>query len=324
MTLSPVDNIGEAGLQPGPGCLPEIWRIPQCPFSIECPPALLEQIRIEVQCARNFPRGKRETGGVLFGVPEPDRVRILACRPIDCEHAIGSGFVLSEKDQQRLAQLISAPATGLELAGLQVVGWYHSHIRSGIFLSELDRQIHARHFGAPYQIALVIHPSSDGPVRAGFFFREESGNMRTEACYQEFTIDAPAMERAVRPDAPSEKARPRRPASEGPAAKPQSQTTCPRCGSRQVRRSRRTGPFERLCGLFGFYPYRCYECLSRSFVKTAELLERTPHSRKRPEESRRARVRTRREVLLWGGGLIGFLAILAYLIRDTGSGPDQP
>jgi type II secretory pathway component PulM len=60
-------------------------------------------------------------------------------------------------------------------------------------------------------------------------------------------------------------------------------------------------------------------------LKTSSLLERARTSRrKRPEERRRARERTRREILLWGGGILGFLAILYYLIRDSGPKPDQP
>ena len=46
--------------------------------------------------------------------------------------------------------------------------------------------------------------------------------------------------------------------------------------------------------------------------------------RKRPEERKRARQRTRREMLLWGGGIFGFLAILYYIVRDTGPKPDAP
>jgi hypothetical protein len=46
-----------------------------------------------------------------------------------------------------------------------------------------------------------------------------------------------------------------------------------------------------------------------------------------PETAGRAqksRQRTRWEMLLWGGGVFGFLAILYYLIRDTGPKPDAP
>ena len=212
--------------------------------------------------------------------------------------------------------------------GLQVLGWYHSHIRSRIFLSERDRQIHSRHFAAPYQIALVIRPQSERPTRAGFFFREASGETRTESSYEEFTIETPPpaapqpKPAAVSRQAPAHK---RTPSPAKPEPQP-TETICPKCGSQHLRRSRRTGPIERLRGVFGFHPYRCHECLSRSFLKTSpDLLERArATSRKRPEERKRARLRARREILLWGGGILGFLAILYYMIRDTGPKPDAP
>lgn len=301
------------------------WRISQCPFSIEYPSALFEQIHNEVERARTSTRGGQEVGGVLFGIPEPERVRIVSHRPIDCEHAMGPGFVLSEEDQKRLEQLILAPASDPQLNGLQALGWYHSHITSRIFLSELDRKIQERHFGAACQIALVIRPSSDQPMRAAFFFRESTGEMHTDSGYEEFTIEAPATLPEIRPPAPPEEKRSRWQVSTAPTVRPHGVPICPRCGSKYVRRSRRSGLIEAVRGLAGFYPYRCHECLSRSFLKNYRLLEHVRSSpRKRPEERRRSLIRTRREVLLWGGGILGFLAILVYLIRDTGSGPEQP
>src|ERR1022692_2766231 len=38
------------------------------------------------------------------------------------------------------------PLQDPELNGLQALGWYHSHLRSKIFLSERDRPIHFSHF----------------------------------------------------------------------------------------------------------------------------------------------------------------------------------
>jgi proteasome lid subunit RPN8/RPN11 len=303
------------------------WRIPQCPFLMECSVDAIEQIRLEVESARNLPGGERETGGVLFGIHEPGRIRILACKPLPCEHAMGPGFVLSENDEKQLAQLILAPATDAGLNGLQALGWYHSHIRSKIFLSERDMQIHSRYFDAPYQVALVVHPRSGGPVRAGFFFREASGEMRTESSYEEFTIETPLPAAPeIRQAAVSKQVRSHRrgPSPAQPAQ--QAEAICPKCGSPHLRRSRTNGPIEQLRGFFGSQPYRCHECLSRSFLKTSpDFLERARASRRRrPEERKRAWQRTRREMLLWGGGILGFLAILYYLIRDTGPKQDAP
>jgi proteasome lid subunit RPN8/RPN11 len=327
MLFTRMDDISEERWRTGRGTNLKNWRISQCPFLMECSSPVLDQIRREVETGRNLPGGERETGGVLFGIQEPCRIWILASKPLQCEHAMGPGFVLSEKDEKRLVHLISAPATDPELNGLQALGWYHSHLRSRIFLSERDRQIHSRYFAAPYQIALVVHPESERPTRAGFFFREASGEMRTESSYEEFTIETPPPAAPeLKPAVVSKRAPSHRRTSSPAKTEPQREAICPRCGSKHVRRSRRTGPIERFREVFGYYPYRCHECLSRSFLKTSsDLLERARSSpRKRPEERKRAQQRTRRELLLWGGGILGFLAILHYLIRDTGPKPDAP
>ncbi|MDQ2807649.1 MAG: hypothetical protein M3Z04_12185, partial [Chloroflexota bacterium] len=39
-----------------------------------------------------------------------------------------------------------------------VVGWYHSHPNIGVFLSAVDLNTQATHFGVPWQIAIVIDP----------------------------------------------------------------------------------------------------------------------------------------------------------------------
>jgi proteasome lid subunit RPN8/RPN11 len=323
-----LNRVGEISEQTGPAANLKTWHVPQCPFLMECSSTVLGQIRQEVEAASNSRRGEREIGGVLFGTLASGHIRILAAKPIQCEHAMGPGFVLSEKDETRLTQLISNSTSDPKLNGLETLGWYHSHIRSRIFLSERDVAIHFRHFAAPYQVALVVHPESARPIRAGFFFREASGEMRTESSYEEFTIETPtlAAPEPPRPAAPSKPA----PSHHRTPAKPEQQQAealiCRKCGSKHLRRSRRTGSIERLRGVFGFHPYRCHECLSRSFLKTSPDLFELARSgrRKRPEERKRARQRTRREVLLWGGGILGFLAILYYMIRDTGPKPDAP
>src|SRR5256885_2211359 len=147
-----------------------IFRLPKCSFSIECSSALLEQIRREVDYGLYFPRRERESGGVLFGRTEPDRIQIVAYRPLHCEHAMGPGFVLSQNDEKSLVELISSSRTHCELNELQALGWYHSHIYGKVSLSERDLQIHSRFFAAPFQVALVLRLSSERATRAGWFF----------------------------------------------------------------------------------------------------------------------------------------------------------
>ncbi len=323
MFLPTVDDIGLEAQENG-GL--KSWRIGQCAFLLQCSPAVLHDIRAQVERGRALPHGGREVGGVLFGVQQQGRLCLLAARPLACEHAFGPGFVLSEKDEERLRHLLAAPSADPGLNGLQALGWYHSHLRSKIFLSDRDRQVQARYFPGAAQVALVVHPRSDGVVRAGFFFEEPSGAMRTEAAYEEFTIDAPAPKAAPAKAAPpARRPQPRETAPPEDSHETEGhETVCPKCHSAELKRSRRTGPVERLYGAFGYYPYRCQECLSRSFVKIDTGLLRRAGRKKRPEERHRARLRHRREFLLWGGGIVGFLAILYYVVRDTGPKQEQP
>ncbi|MDH5506199.1 MAG: Mov34/MPN/PAD-1 family protein [Anaerolineae bacterium] len=54
----------------------------------------------------------------------------------------------------------------------ELVGWYHTHPRMGVFLSEYDTWLHANFFPEIWQVALVIEPHA---VTGGFFIRGVNG-----------------------------------------------------------------------------------------------------------------------------------------------------
>jgi proteasome lid subunit RPN8/RPN11 len=54
----------------------------------------------------------------------------------------------------------------------ELVGWYHTHPRMGIFLSDYDLWLHSNFFPDPHQVALVIEPHS---ATGGFFIRQKDG-----------------------------------------------------------------------------------------------------------------------------------------------------
>jgi proteasome lid subunit RPN8/RPN11 len=165
----------------------ETWGAPQCPFAIEYSRRVLDDIRLAVVDAFfSLPRGGAEIGGVLLGRFDAGRVTVLDYRPLDCEHALGPSFALSLNDQARLEELLER----CNEPNLRPVGWYHSHTRSEIFLSDADVEIHKRYFPEPWQIALVLRPSTMDPTRAGFFFREPDGSISCKASYQEFALQA--------------------------------------------------------------------------------------------------------------------------------------
>jgi hypothetical protein len=75
----------------------------------------------------------------------------------------------------------------------KVAGWYHSHTRSEIFLSEADLDLHQRFFPELWQVALVMKPHSFQTMRMGFFFRERDGSIHGSGAYQEIVLEASAM-----------------------------------------------------------------------------------------------------------------------------------
>ncbi len=169
------------------------WTTPQCPFTIEYSPRVLDDIRLAVVDAFfSLPRGGAEIGGILLGSHAGARLRISDYRPLECEHAFGPGFTLSDRDRNLLTHLLAGSKTG----DVVPVGWYHSHTRSEIFLSEADLEIHNTYFPEPWQVALVIKPHTFHPARAGFFFRERGGSIHAAESYREFQLQPLPMREA--------------------------------------------------------------------------------------------------------------------------------
>jgi proteasome lid subunit RPN8/RPN11 len=56
----------------------------------------------------------------------------------------------------------------------RIVGWFHTHPKMGVFLSDYDIWLHRHFFPEPWQVALVIEPCSQ---IGGFFVRTEEGRL---------------------------------------------------------------------------------------------------------------------------------------------------
>ena len=65
----------------------------------------------------------------------------MAIRPAACEHAGGPTFRLSERDRAALHEQIRQDQDDPRLEGLVCVGWYVSHTRTEIALTESDQEI---------------------------------------------------------------------------------------------------------------------------------------------------------------------------------------
>ncbi len=165
------------------------WNVAESPIEIEYSLVVIEEIRHEVaEGFQRLSRGGIEVGGVLYGTREGRTVRVLAMRPIACEHARGPAFLLSDKDRIALNDQLTRDSEDSQLEGLISVGWFLSHTRSEIALTESDLEIYTIFFPAPWQVSLVIRPGRGGSMRAGFFVREADGTVKSENSYLEFNF----------------------------------------------------------------------------------------------------------------------------------------
>ncbi len=165
------------------------WSVPECPFSIETSARVLDDIRLTVMDAFfSLPRGGAEIGGILLGTFHNGRLVITDYAGLDCEHAYGPSFTLSPPDEERLTRLLAAHRN--DPGGARPVGWYHSHTRSEIFLSDADLKIHQTYFPESWQVALVMKPHTLQPARIGYFFRQADGSVHAAASYREDLLEA--------------------------------------------------------------------------------------------------------------------------------------
>lgn len=180
------------------------WSVPESPVSIEYSLVVIEEIRHEVaEGFQKLSRGGLEVGGILYGTRDGRTVRILAMRPMECEHARGPAFLLSDNDQAKLASQLAAEDPRLE--GFIPVGWFLSHTRSEIALSDSDLELYSAYFPSPWQVTLVIRPGRGGSMRAGYFVREADGTVKSERSYLEFNFPdrlAGVLDRTPRAERP--------------------------------------------------------------------------------------------------------------------------
>lgn len=166
-----------------------LWTVAEYPYAVECQWSLLEELNGLVQDGfRKLSRGGVEVGGLLYGRRSENLVRILAWRPIECEHSRGPGFILSNNDKQSLVRQIEESERDPNLQVLEPIGWFVSHTRASVSMTEDDLEIFNRFFPEPWQITLVVHPVKGGPSQAGFFQREMDGGVQRDKCYREFPI----------------------------------------------------------------------------------------------------------------------------------------
>jgi hypothetical protein len=133
-----------------------------------------------------------EIAGLLFGRRTGQTVYIAAHRAIECEHALGPSFTMSQKDTERLQSLLGETGSDPELAGLENVGWYVSHTRRPFKLVPGDLEIVDRFFPEPLKLTAIVQPAATGKARFSWFARTEDGSLDSTLPVDDFTISPPA------------------------------------------------------------------------------------------------------------------------------------
>lgn len=134
-------------------------------ISSEAHDTVWEHARKSVTSARKEGSEIVEVGGILIGDVYKDR---------EGPFLEVSAAIVGEHTKNQGAQMTFTTETWAHVnrvkderyPGARVVGWYHTHPRFGIFLSEMDRFIHESHFPQPWTTALVVDPVQD---LEGFF-----------------------------------------------------------------------------------------------------------------------------------------------------------
>jgi proteasome lid subunit RPN8/RPN11 len=149
---------------------------PGSPLRVEYSRAAMEAIRERArEGLMAAPRVGVGVGGLLLGVREGERTRIVDSMEIPCCHSGGPSFKLTAEEMQQAREMMAEAGEITLKTRVTVVGWYCSKTRGDAVLNEFDQQFHDELFPDAWQIALVLRPSAAEPMRAVFYFRDGMG-----------------------------------------------------------------------------------------------------------------------------------------------------
>jgi proteasome lid subunit RPN8/RPN11 len=129
-----------------------------------------------------------EKGGILVGNVDDStgRVTIVAAVPANRAVSAPASLTFTHEAWDEVNDILAR-----DYPDHRMVGWYHSHPRFGIFLSEYDTFIQSNFFSMPWQLAYVVDPVLGN---AGFFGWESDQLVRV----QDWTVLAHGGAKSVR------------------------------------------------------------------------------------------------------------------------------
>lgn len=171
------------------------WQVPGKPILPHLSYGVMDRIAQEaIRGLGSLPRRGAEVGGVLLGSAQRgDKavVRIVDCLSVPCRHFFGPSYILTQDEKQALQQLLARwrPSPS---RNIYAVGYYRSHTREDLFLSDEDVWLFSTYFADPSRVALLVKPRIASPSVGGFFFWE-NGKIRSGPSYLEFPFDRQAL-----------------------------------------------------------------------------------------------------------------------------------
>jgi len=177
------------------------WQAPGKPIVVYLSFGVISRIREEgLRGLGALPRRGAEVGGILLGTAQcGDQVvvKIVDYLPVLCGHYFGPSYMLTQAEKQAFQQVLGRWSPS-PLRPVRAVGYYRSHTRGGLFLSDEDVWLMSTYFPEPSSVALLVRPQASGSSVGGFFFWEDD-RIRSESSYAEFPFDPMAL-RAATPE----------------------------------------------------------------------------------------------------------------------------
>jgi hypothetical protein len=176
--------------EPGTATTPfYVWKPAEQPISVQLQFEVVDRVLLEVM--RGFgavPKRGAEVGGILLGTAERRDGRILVnvedFEPVECDHAAGPSYILSEEDRAAFKQTVERWKAGPDRR-IYAVGYYRGHTRDGICLAAEDLSLLQEFLPEATAIALIVKPYATKVSMAGIFFRE-GGQFKADASHLEF------------------------------------------------------------------------------------------------------------------------------------------
>lgn len=166
-----------------------LWEITGRPVAVRLGFAFVDRLLQEVM--RGFgamPRRGVEMGGVLLGwVDRSGATPVVVVEdyePVPCQHTRGATYLLSEQELSRFDETVAKWGYS-EGKQSYAVGYYRSHTREGLGMSDEDLELFNKSLPDPAAICLLVKPFATRVSQAGIFIRE-NGGVRAQSSYQEF------------------------------------------------------------------------------------------------------------------------------------------